>query len=178
MTSSLFSPNVQSLFGSTLKSRHDSLQSAPGTYVLVALNYCNRTLIHAHAHSHSPGFYRLQCQFFILQAMKGWGLERLGARLHVHTHKNTVTCTDVRAHTHTHTHTHTGTVMFLHWLAGMIFIFYLASFVMLMREVLRPGVLWFLRNLNDHNFHPIYEVCSLVPSYCIPVSSLVRVQVP
>lgn len=52
----------------------------------------------------------------------------------------------------------TGTVMFLHWLAGMIFIFYLASFVMLLREVLRPGVLWFLRNLNDQNFHPINEV--------------------
>lgn len=51
-----------------------------------------------------------------------------------------------------------GTVMFLHWLAGMIFIFYLASFVMLLREVLRPGVLWFLRNLNDQNFHPITEV--------------------
>lgn len=51
-----------------------------------------------------------------------------------------------------------GTVMFLHWLAGMIFIFYLASFVMLLREVLRPGVLWFLRNLNDQNFHPINEV--------------------
>ena len=57
----------------------------------------------------------------------------------------------------------TGTVMFLHWLAGMIFIFYLASFVMLLREVLRPGVLWFLRNLNDQNFHPINEVesCSV-----------------
>ena len=51
-----------------------------------------------------------------------------------------------------------GTVMFLHWLAGMIFIFYLASFVMLLREVLRPGVLWFLRNLNDQNFHPVQEV--------------------
>ncbi len=52
-----------------------------------------------------------------------------------------------------------GAVMFLHWLAGIIFIFYLASFVMLLREVLRPGVLWFLRNLDDHNFHPINEVC-------------------
>ncbi|KAL5467199.1 hypothetical protein EMCRGX_G031398 [Ephydatia muelleri] len=51
-----------------------------------------------------------------------------------------------------------GTMMFLHWLAGMIFIFYFASFVILLREVLRPGVLWFLRNLNDQNFHPIQEV--------------------
>lgn len=54
-----------------------------------------------------------------------------------------------------------GTVTFLHWLAGMIFIFYLASFVMLLREVLRPGVLWFLRNLNDQNFHPIQEMIGL-----------------
>ena len=44
----------------------------------------------------------------------------------------------------------------------MIFIFYLASFVMLLREVLRPGVLWFLRNLNDQNFHPIQEVGACV----------------
>ena len=48
--------------------------------------------------------------------------------------------------------------MFLHWLAGMIFVFYFASFVVLLREVLRPGVLWFLRNLNDQNFHPIQDV--------------------
>lgn len=48
--------------------------------------------------------------------------------------------------------------MFLHWLAGMIFVFYFASLVVLLREVLRPGVLWFLRNLNDHNFHPIQDV--------------------
>ena len=55
-----------------------------------------------------------------------------------------------------------GTVLFLHWLAGMIFIFYFASFVVLLREVLRPGVLWFLRNLNDPNFHPIQDVCLLI----------------
>ena len=64
-----------------------------------------------------------------------------------------------------HTSEHiTGTMMFLHWLAGMIFIFYFASFVILLREVLRPGVLWFLRNLNDQNFHPIQEVMDLVCS--------------
>ena len=33
---------------------------------------------------------------------------------------------------------------------------------MLLREVLRPGVLWFLRNLNDQNFHPIQEVGACV----------------
>jgi E3 ubiquitin-protein ligase MARCH6 len=54
-----------------------------------------------------------------------------------------------------------GTVTFIHWLVGMVYIFYFASFVMLLREVLRPGVLWFLRNLNDQNFHPIQEMILL-----------------
>jgi len=45
--------------------------------------------------------------------------------------------------------------VFLHWLVGMVFVFYFASFVILLREVLRPGVLWFLRNLNDPDFNPI-----------------------
>ncbi len=45
--------------------------------------------------------------------------------------------------------------IFLHWLVGMVYVFYFASFVILLREVLRPGVLWFLRNLNDPDFNPI-----------------------
>ena len=48
--------------------------------------------------------------------------------------------------------------MFLHWLVGMVYVFYFASFVLLLREVLRPGVLWFLRNLNDPDFQPVQEV--------------------
>jgi E3 ubiquitin-protein ligase MARCH6 len=51
-----------------------------------------------------------------------------------------------------------GTSMFMHWLFGMIYVFYFASFILLLREVLRPGVLWFLRNLNDPDFNPIQEV--------------------
>lgn len=54
-----------------------------------------------------------------------------------------------------------GTSMFLHWLFGMIYVFYFASFILLLREVLRPGVLWFLRNLNDPDFNPIQEVLLL-----------------
>ena len=48
--------------------------------------------------------------------------------------------------------------MFIHWLVGMVYVFYFASFILLLREVLRPGVLWFLRNLNDPNFNPVQEV--------------------
>lgn len=48
-----------------------------------------------------------------------------------------------------------GTSMFIHWLVGMVYVYYFASFVLLLREVVRPGVLWFLRNLNDPDFSPI-----------------------
>ncbi len=51
-----------------------------------------------------------------------------------------------------------GTSVFIHWLVGMVFVFYFASFILVLREVLRPGVLWFLRNLNDPEFNPIQEV--------------------
>ncbi|TKR93793.1 hypothetical protein L596_008188 [Steinernema carpocapsae] len=48
--------------------------------------------------------------------------------------------------------------VFWHWLYGMVYVFYAASFVLILREVLRPGVLWFLRNINDPEFNPIQEM--------------------
>jgi len=67
-----------------------------------------------------------------------------------------------------------GTSMFIHWLVGMVYIFYFASFILLLREVLRPGVLWFLRNINDPDFSPIQEVrhlmCGIVLSRVCCVS--------
>jgi E3 ubiquitin-protein ligase MARCH6 len=48
--------------------------------------------------------------------------------------------------------------IFLHWLTGMIYVFYSASFFLVLRELLRPGVLWFIRNLNDPDFNPIQEM--------------------
>ncbi|CAD6184168.1 unnamed protein product [Caenorhabditis auriculariae] len=48
--------------------------------------------------------------------------------------------------------------VFIHWMIGMVYVFYSASFVLLLREVLRPGVLWFMRNLNDPDFNPIQEM--------------------
>ncbi|CAK5123886.1 unnamed protein product [Meloidogyne enterolobii] len=47
---------------------------------------------------------------------------------------------------------------FLHWLAGMVYVFYSASFMLILRELLRPGVLWFIRNLHDPDFNPIQEM--------------------
>ena len=58
-----------------------------------------------------------------------------------------------------------GTSVFIHWLVGMVYVFYFASFILLLREVLRPGVLWFLRNLNDPEFNPINEVGFLYSFY-------------
>jgi E3 ubiquitin-protein ligase MARCH6 len=54
-----------------------------------------------------------------------------------------------------------GTSLFMHWMFGMVYVYYFASFVVLLREVLRPGVLWFLRNLNDPDFSPIQEMIHL-----------------
>uniref|UniRef100_A0A1I7XD18 RING-type E3 ubiquitin transferase n=1 Tax=Heterorhabditis bacteriophora TaxID=37862 RepID=A0A1I7XD18_HETBA len=51
--------------------------------------------------------------------------------------------------------------VFIHWMVGMVYVFYSASFVLLLREVLRPGVLWFMRNLNDPEFNPIQEMIEL-----------------
>lgn len=48
-----------------------------------------------------------------------------------------------------------GTSLFIHWMFGMIYVYYFASFIVLLREVLRPGVLWFLRNFNDADFSPV-----------------------
>lgn len=45
--------------------------------------------------------------------------------------------------------------LFFHWLSGFIFTFYVAFFLMMLKEILRPGTLWFVRNLNDPNFNPI-----------------------
>ncbi|VDD86927.1 unnamed protein product, partial [Enterobius vermicularis] len=53
------------------------------------------------------------------------------------------------------------TSVFMHWLFGMVYVFYSSSFVLILREVLRPGVLWFLRNLNDPDFNPIQEMIDL-----------------
>lgn len=58
-------------------------------------------------------------------------------------------------------YTSPGTSLFIHWLVGMICIFYFVSFVLMIKESLRPGILWFIRNLNDPNFNPVNEMIHL-----------------
>ncbi|CAO3631806.1 unnamed protein product [Cunninghamella blakesleeana] len=47
---------------------------------------------------------------------------------------------------------------FLHWFFGTGFLFGVAVFVALCREIVRPGVIWFIRDPNDPQFHPIREM--------------------
>ncbi|KAG0174690.1 hypothetical protein DFQ30_003160 [Apophysomyces sp. BC1015] len=47
---------------------------------------------------------------------------------------------------------------FLHWFVGTGFMFHFAVFVTLCREVVRPGVMWFIRDPNDPQFHPVQEM--------------------
>ncbi|XP_075248827.1 E3 ubiquitin-protein ligase MARCHF6-like isoform X3 [Convolutriloba macropyga] len=60
------------------------------------------------------------------------------------------------------------TSIFIHWMVGMVFVFYYASFIITLREILRPGVLWFMRNFTDPEFNPVLEMIRL------PILSHVR----
>ncbi|CAN9503334.1 unnamed protein product [Ophioblennius macclurei] len=51
-----------------------------------------------------------------------------------------------------------GTNLGLHWLVGVVYVFYFTSFILLLRQVLRPGVLWFLRNVSDPDFNLVQEM--------------------
>lgn len=54
-----------------------------------------------------------------------------------------------------------GTSIFIHWLVGMICIFYFVSFIIMVKEIIRPELLWFVHNLNDPNFNPVNEMINL-----------------
>lgn len=50
------------------------------------------------------------------------------------------------------------TSVFLHWFVGTAFMFHFAVFVSMCRENVRSGVMWFIRDPNDPQFHPIKEI--------------------
>ncbi|KAI7906868.1 uncharacterized protein BX663DRAFT_547977 [Cokeromyces recurvatus] len=54
--------------------------------------------------------------------------------------------------------THPIPSIFLHWFLGTGFMFLFAVFVTTCRETVRPGVMWFIRDPNDPQFHPIREI--------------------
>ncbi|KAJ2721856.1 hypothetical protein GGI07_003693 [Coemansia sp. Benny D115] len=45
----------------------------------------------------------------------------------------------------------------LFWMIGLGFMIYFARFVLYCRRVMRPGLLWFIRDPNDPEFHPMRE---------------------
>ncbi|KAI8148867.1 hypothetical protein BJV82DRAFT_201164 [Fennellomyces sp. T-0311] len=59
-------------------------------------------------------------------------------------------------------------VTFLHWFIGTGFMFHFAVFITLVRETVRSGVMWFIRDPNDPQFHPVQEMIER------PVLTLIR----
>ncbi|KAJ3215547.1 hypothetical protein HDU67_000268 [Dinochytrium kinnereticum] len=47
---------------------------------------------------------------------------------------------------------------FLHWLAGTCFMFQFAIYISTVRKVVRPGVVWFIRDPDDPAFHPMQDI--------------------
>lgn len=90
----------------------------------------------------------LALEVAIFPTLSGWWIDICSLKL----------CDSTLADRINYLYTAPGTTTFLHWLVGMVFVFYFASFVLLLRQVMRPGVLWFLKNLNDPDFHPIQEM--------------------
>lgn len=46
----------------------------------------------------------------------------------------------------------------LHWLTGIVYMLQISMFVSLLREVLRPGILYFLRDPADPNYNPFQDL--------------------
>ena len=53
---------------------------------------------------------------------------------------------------------YTFTAVFLHWLVGTVYMFNFALFVSMCRDIVRPGVLFFIRDPNDPAFNPIKDI--------------------
>jgi E3 ubiquitin-protein ligase MARCH6 len=47
---------------------------------------------------------------------------------------------------------------FVHWFVGTCYMFHFALFVSMCRKIMRPGVLYFIRDPDDPNFHPVRDV--------------------
>ncbi|KAJ3076790.1 hypothetical protein HDU98_000090 [Podochytrium sp. JEL0797] len=50
------------------------------------------------------------------------------------------------------------TSYFLHWLAGTTFMFQFAGYVQSVRKFVRPGLVWFIRDPEDPQFHPMQDI--------------------
>ncbi|EXJ93102.1 hypothetical protein A1O3_01658 [Capronia epimyces CBS 606.96] len=50
------------------------------------------------------------------------------------------------------------TGIFIHWFIGTCYMFHFALFVSICRKIMRTGVLYFIRDPDDPNFHPVRDV--------------------
>jgi E3 ubiquitin-protein ligase MARCH6 len=50
------------------------------------------------------------------------------------------------------------TGIFIHWFIGTCYMFHFALFVSICRKIMRPGVLYFIRDPDDPTFHPVRDV--------------------
>ncbi|KXS21420.1 hypothetical protein M427DRAFT_142474 [Gonapodya prolifera JEL478] len=53
---------------------------------------------------------------------------------------------------------HPWTSSFLHWLAGTTYMFQFALYVSTVKKIVRKGVMWFIRDPNDPQFHPMMDI--------------------
>lgn len=56
------------------------------------------------------------------------------------------------------TYNHGVTSAFVHWFVGTGYMFHFALFISMCRKIVRPGVLYFIRDPDDPEFHPVREV--------------------
>ncbi|VDL19685.1 unnamed protein product [Hymenolepis diminuta] len=50
---------------------------------------------------------------------------------------------------------------FVHWTMGLMYLFYVSSLFIIIRDVVRPGVLWFLPDFTDPDYRPVQETITL-----------------
>lgn len=50
------------------------------------------------------------------------------------------------------------TAMFYHWVAGTMFMYQFAILLAGCRSIMRPGAMWFIKDPQDQNFHPIRDI--------------------
>ncbi|KAI8060101.1 hypothetical protein BC940DRAFT_281271 [Gongronella butleri] len=60
---------------------------------------------------------------------------------------------------------HPVSSVFFHWFIGTAFIFMFALMVTSIRGIIRPGVMWFIRDPNDPQFNPIREIIERPVTY-------------
>ncbi len=77
---------------------------------------------------------------------------------------------------HTNTHAY---VCWQHWTAGVVSLYYFGRLMLLVRELARPQVLWFLRDPN--NFHPVkvlavhtHSILAIASCFASPVKEMIE----